>query len=291
MSFTQKRLDITLALGTGNFGETGANVVTLSGCRAAAQMQMAGGPSMGRLDLKVWGLTLSMINQLSAPYKAAMLLRKNTVTVSAGDDVSGMAAVFSGTIVEAWTDASAQPDVCLSLTAFAGALAAAQPAPPTSYPKSADVAMIMSGLATLAGLAFENSNVSVHLATPYFPGSLRDQMRACADAANINWTIDNNTLAIWPRGGSRGKGVVIVSPETGLIGYPGYNSNGVSVTTLFNPTIRFGATARVQSELMQACGDWFVTALSHSLEAELPGGSWFTSFQGAPLFNSNVIAQ
>jgi hypothetical protein len=289
MAFTQKRIDVTVEMGTGNFGEAGANTVTLRGHRVAAQLQVAGGNSMGRLDLRVWGLTPSLLNQLSAPYKAAMLLRKNTVTVSAGDDVSGVTAVFTGTIIEAWTEANSQPDVALAITAFAGALEAAKPAPPTSYPKSADAATIMSGLAVQAGLSFESNNVSVQLSTPYFSGSLRDQMKACAAAANINWLLENNTLAIWPKGGSRGKGVVIVSPETGLVGYPGYNSTGVNVTTLFNPTIRFGMIARVQSSLKQACGDWFITALTHSLEAELPGGSWFTSFQGA--FNPNAIPQ
>ena len=33
MSFTRKRIDVTISLGTGTFGETGANTVTLTGLR------------------------------------------------------------------------------------------------------------------------------------------------------------------------------------------------------------------------------------------------------------------
>lgn len=291
MSFTRKRLDLTFTLGTGAFGETGTSTVTLSGLRASAQIQQAGGASMGKLTLKVHGMTLSMMNQLSALTTQVMMQRNNTVTIAAGDDVSGVATVFAGTIAEGWVDANSAPDVSFHVGAFAGLFQAVQSAPPTSYAGHADCATIMSGLATLMGLKFENSGVSIQLSTPYFRGSPRDQAMRCADAANINWVIENGTLAIWNKGGSRGGSVPLISPQTGMIGHPSFNGTGIAVNSLFNPTISFGGTVQVQSELTVACGNWFVSALSHNLESESPGGAWMTQFQGAPLYASNVIAK
>jgi hypothetical protein len=291
MAFTRKRIDLQFSLGQGAFGDTGTNTVTLSGLRASAQIQQAGGASMGKLTLRVHGMTLSMMNQLSALTTQVMMTRKNSVTVSAGDDVSGVAAVFAGEIAEAWVDANSAPDVAFHVGAFAGLLQAVQPVPPTSYPGHADCATIMAGLATLMGLKFESNNVSVQLSTPYFPGSPRDQAMRCADAANVNWVIDNGTLAIWPKGGSRGGTVPLISPDTGMIGFPQFNGVGIAVNTLFNPTIAFGQTVQVQSSLTVACGNWFVSALVHNLESETPGGAWMTQFQGAPLYASNVVAK
>lgn len=289
MSFVHRRIDLQFSLGTGTFGDSGATVVTLSGLRASAEITQAGGTSMGKLTLRVHGMTESMMNQLSALTTQVMMLRKNTILVSAGDDVSGMAATFTGQISEAWVDANASPSVAFHVTALAGLLQAVQPVPPTSFPGHADCATIMSGLAVQAGLAFENNGVSVQLATPYFPGSLREQMQRCADAANVNWLIDNATLAIWPRGGSRGGAIPVISAATGMVNYPQFNGTGIAVATIFTPTLKFGQTIQVQSELTVACGNWFVCGLSHHIESETPGGAWFTQIQGAPLYNSNVV--
>lgn len=291
MSFATKRIELTFSLGEGTFGETGSSVVTLSGLRSSAQIQQAGGASMGKLTLRARGMTLSMMNQLSALTTQVMMLRKNSITISAGDDVSGMAVIFAGEIAEAWVDANSSPDVSFHVGAFAGLLQAVQPIAPTSYPGHADCATIMSGLATLMGLKFEGNGVSVQLSTPYFPGSPRDQVMRCADAANINWLIENGTLAIWPKGGSRGGAISLISADTGMIGFPTFNGTGIGVTTLFNPTIAFGQTVEVQSALTVACGKWFVCALAHNLESETPGGAWMTQFQGAPLYNTTVIAR
>jgi hypothetical protein len=71
-----------------------------------------------------------------------------------------------------------------------------------------------------------------------------------------------------------------------MVGYPGYNGTGISVQTLFNPSIQFGRTVQVESSLKPASGKWFVASLNHLLEAYMPDGSWFTSVEGYPLFNA-----
>jgi hypothetical protein len=283
MSFTKKRIDLTISLGTGQFGDSGANTVTLSGLRVHAGVQVYGGEAMPQAQIRVFGLPLDMINQLTAigPINSAIMFN-NSVLLAAGDDENGMRTVYSGTIWQAWGEFDGAPDVPLNITGLGGLAAALKPVNALSYPGSADVATIMQTLATTMGLAFENNGVTVQLSNPYFPGTALAQARACARAADINFTIDRGALAIWPKNGARGGEVPLISPATGMRGYPTFASNGLGVTTLFNPDIKPGGVIEVQSSLQVACGKWTVLQVQHSLQSETPNGQWFTQILGVP---------
>jgi hypothetical protein len=65
-----------------------------------------------------------------------------------------------------------------------------------------------------------------------------------------------------------------------MVGYPTHTQAGISVTVLFNRSIVFGGRVRLESELVPAIGDtWTPYMVTHDLEAEMPGGKWFTSFE------------
>ena len=283
MAFTQKRINVTFTLASGSFAGSTANTVTLTGYRVSAHVVKAGGASQGECQLRIYGMGLSLMNQLSTLGRTPVIVGKNTVSVSAGDDVNGVGVAFVGTISQAYTDLGGAPDAIFHVSAYAGLYQAVQAIPPTSIKGSADAAVIMSSLATQMSLDFENNGVSVMLANPYFPGSARTQAEAVARAANIEWIIDNGKLAIWPKSGSRGGVIPLISPETGLVGYPFPSGQGLlGLRTLFNPTISFGAKIQVQSSITLACGTWTVCHIDHDLESETPNGAWFTMLQGAP---------
>jgi hypothetical protein len=283
MSFTKKRVDVTIALGTGQFGETGSNTVTLTGYRVQTMIQCAGGDAMDASQIRIFGLPLSMINQLTSVGPINAQIRNNTMQVAAGDDESGMQVVYSGTISYAWGEFQAAPDVALNITGFAGLIDAVKPVNALSYIGSTDVATIMQTLANTMGLAFENNGVQVQLSNPYFPGTALQQVRMCARAAGINWAHDRGTLAIWPSAGARASGdAPIISPANGMIGYPTFSSNGLNLATLFNPAIKIGVPIKVESSIPVACGVWTVTALTHTLESELPGGAWMSKLECVP---------
>jgi hypothetical protein len=289
VSFVKRRIDLTFQLGTGTFGESGTNTVTCSGLRVHAHIDKVFGPGMGEAQIRVHGLTPSLLNQLSSLNQATMATRKNTVIVSAGDDVSGMATVFQGQIMISQIMLNTAPDTALMILAQAGAFAAVQTVQPTSYPETADAAVVMQNLAHLAGLDFENNGVSMQLATPYYPGTPLEQIRKCAQAgrAVFDYVIDDKTLAIFPVGGGRGSQIPVISPEAGMVGYPNYSTSvyGIELTTLFNPLLRPGGKVQVKSSLEVANGTWQVFNLQHELESEDPGGQWFTRFSGSSLKN------
>ena len=281
-SFAKRRIDVTFTRGAGTFTESGTDRVTVSGLRVSCQITKAGGASMSAAHVRVYGLTLSLMNQLATLGRLPGIGTLNSITISAGDDASGMGVVFTGNIAEAWADLNAAPQTAFEVMAYVGLGDALQPVPPTSYQGAASVPVIMASLATLMGLAFENNGVTAVLANPYFPGTARDQALRCVQAAGIEWNGgDNGVVAIWPRGGSRGGTIPLVSPQTGMIGYPTYTRFGVALRMLFNRNIAFGALIKVESSQAPACGQWRIYSLNYELESETPGGAWFTICEGA----------
>jgi hypothetical protein len=278
--FGRKRLDLTITLGAGAFGDTVGDSVTLSGLRMTADIVISGGDSMGTLQLRVFGLTQAMMNRLTTiGYVKNAIKGKNSILLAAGDDAGGMKVVFVGTICDAWADYNRAPEVAFNVVAYMGLDALVKPVDALSYWGPTDVALIMSDIAKTMGLVFENNGVSGQLSNPYFPGTALAQVRACARAADIWYAIDRGSLVIWPKNGSRAGDIPLISPETGMVGYPALNSNGMTVQTMFNWNIRPGCDVMVKSAIPMACGKWHVGEFSHALSSETPDGPWFTTFQ------------
>jgi hypothetical protein len=173
----------------------------------------------------------------------------------------------------------AAPDNSFNITGMGGLFEAMMHADASTFPGSVDAAEVLQQLAGQAGLNFVNNGVSVQLSKPYYSGAIRTQIQECIEDAGISGIIDDGTLTIWPGNGARAGSVPLISPETGMVGYPTYTGTGIVVNTMFNPNVLSGAEVEVKSSLPQACGHWNVVTLVHDLESEVPNGKWFTQMQ------------
>ena len=307
MSLVQRLLSISVQLASNTqtnqpntFQESGTDTVTLSGSRTTVRIQNSGAPADGRATVKVYGMTPSLMNQLATLGLVFNLVPKNTLTILAGDSVSGMTAVFTGTIWAAYGDYEAMPDVPFIFECLSGAADAVINVPASSFSSSTDVASIMSGLARQMNLGFENNGVSATLTNAYFSGSAKTQADKCARAAGISWGIvGGNTLAIWPKSGNRKTlNVPVVSAATGMVGYPAFTQQGIIVKTLFSPLIAFGGLVQVESSLLSGIAavagqnqtgasplstsssfpsQWAVNKLDLALDSLFPKGQWLST--------------
>lgn len=282
MNLTQKKLAFTFQLGQGNFGTDGYDTKTVENLRCVVDLSMVGGHSAGSCMMRIYGMKASDMNLLSTMGMKPALIRWNTVIIEAGTK-GAMSTVFKGNIVDAYVRYNQQPDVYFEARAIAGFYDRNAPAAGTSYNGRVDVADVLHDLAKRMGIAFNNeAGVSVILDHPHFDNSLGVQVDEAATQAGIEYEIANDTLTIWPRGGVRpGASVPVISPETGLVGYPDFNSMGLSLTTVYNPSIVRGGRVDVKSAIPQANGRWVVTNMTHNLSAEVPGGPWFTNLDVA----------
>ena len=278
--YVKRALEFQFTLATGEFvGSPGNNSISVKGLRAAVRVRKDGGPGLSYADVRIFGLSPSIMNRLSTLGRPPYMGNNNLVTIKAGNSGGAMSVVFFGDIGQAWVDAAGVPEVALALVCYTGGISALQPAPPTSYAGAVDAATVIAGIAEVMHWTFENNGVSVMLPDAYYPGSPKDQAWACARDANINISLDDpdpGVLAIWPKGGSRSGKIPLISPDTGLIGRPTYAQDGCIIMSSYNPAIRLGGQIQIQSELQNACGTWPVVAVNHDLESEMPDGAWFT---------------
>ena len=138
----------------------------------------------------------------------------------------------------------------------------------------------MSAMAQKAGFQFENNGVNLRLQNPYFGGTAVQQIHALAEAAGIEHLMDKGTLSIWPTSGNRSGDPTVISPQTGLVSYPQFNSMGIIIRTLFQPSLDYGKLFKVQSSIQPACKTWRVYKLEYSLASETPNGPWFQDVWG-----------
>lgn len=315
MTFVERKISLTFQLGQNTqtnqpntFSESGTDTVTVTGLRMSVRVQNSGAPADCRADVRVWGLTPSLMNQLSTLGLVFNLVPKNTLTIAAGNEGDAtLSPIFIGVIYYSYGDFSGQPDVpfhCVCTPTIANAVI---PAVASSYTGNTSVATIMSNLARLMGLGFENNNVTTQLASPYFSGSLMEQARQCAEHAGISMAITGNTLAIWPRGGNRNTpNIPVISKENGkLISYPSFTQQGIIVKSVFDPTISFGSLIRVESDVLSGISsaqsktstnvnifptEWAVNKLDLALDAKLPKGEWMSMiFAYNPNYSKTII--
>lgn len=281
----KKQLRFVVTLGTGKFGSSNNDTITLQGFRATADIDKAGGMMMGTLRAKIYGVKQADMNSVTTLQWKTGTLIPNTVEVYAIDGPAET-LVFAGNIVNAWADYQSMPDVFLHIQAQSAFFNALKAIPPRSFKGGVDVASVMAQIARDLGYTFENNGVTTRLVDVYLPNTGMEQAKDLARAAGCDLYLDDKILAITPPNVPRRVIIPLISPASGLVGYPTFDGVGVNFQTLFNPAITFGGSIKLETDVQQAAGEWVVTSVGHRLESEKPGGAWFSNVRG----NQNGLA-
>lgn len=274
MSFSQKIISVTISLANGNFG-SGGNSSTITGLRTSAKINNTGGPQQSTMELSIYGLSLSDVNQLTTFGSQYLQQYKNTISVSAGSDEDGMTTVFQGLIYSAYFDGQAEPQSCLRIQAQQGGYWAAKPIMPISFQGPIAVSTVAQQLAGTMGLTLENNGVTAMLSNPYFAGDAMSALQSLSEHAGFDYLIDKGTLAITAPGQSRSGDPPLISADTGMVTYPLMVSNTIVARALFNPAVKYNGNVTIQSDLTPACGTFNVQHLEYDLEGNVPHGKWF----------------
>jgi hypothetical protein len=81
-------------------------------------------------------------------------------------------------------------------------------------------------------------------------GLCSDEMDTLSRSHGFYWSSQNETLEIVPGDGFIG-GVMLITPETGMIGTPTITDNGVRVSALLNPEVRPNRRVQVKSQTLE----------------------------------------
>jgi len=287
MSFLKRELTVTLKLKQGFFKEDQSDSVTLTGHRVSLVINSPGGQSTGNAHCVIYGMSKSLMNQLTAIGAVNNQNIGNQISIEAitidSEGKKSQNTAYFGTIQASWADFTNQPDVMLQVVSTGGLILDIKPVSPTSFEGNTSVVDVASELAKEGGLTLINHGVSGQLNDPYYEGSTLTKIRKLALAANIKFDLNevDNTLNIYPQDGLIDGDIPLISPKTGLIGYPAFSQNGIIVKSLYNPVIRNNTRVKLESSLEQANGEFGAYDVTHTLEAYNPqgGGAWFTEFR------------
>lgn len=280
-SFTQKNLRVTLIMSGANsiFPGTNSNTLTLEKMRVSAKVQ-----AVARLatqaDIRIYGMKAADMDALTVAWANPPVVLDHLVILEA-DSGAGFVQVFKGTITEAQPDYMSAPDVSFNLLAVTGYFRKINAAEPLSYPVASDIQTIVAQLAQEMGFTFVDGGATGTLAEgAYFWGSQWDQLAQACEATNTDFYVFGDTILITRAGEPAVRQPsVVLTPQSGLIGYPAYERAGLIVTAIFDPAFTCGTALEIRSAVPSATGRWYPYALAHFLESRMPRGQWISQMQ------------
>lgn len=304
-SFATKQMRVSFTLTNSNavFPGTNSNKLTLTGLRMRAVIKGAGLPAFPEATLKIYGMSQADMNALAVVVvdggKPGYFFNSVLIEANSSGTPTGWSTVFAGQIVTAGPDYDAAPNACLDVSALTGGFDLLNPAQPTSYPGSATVESIVSTIAQKIGAAFQNNGVTATLTKQVLTGTLTNQLKLVAAAANVDVTWDQNQNLIYlsPKGSSLSVARFTLSPSSGLVGYPKVLGNGyLQVRSFYNPAFRTKAPLTiVGSDVIVdtqpgfskdlnslADGDWIIGPIVNTIDALEPNANWFSDMTCYP---------
>lgn len=286
-SFSIKTIQIAVTLGKGTFSE-GGNTKTIEGLACDVTVQKPGLPEKNSATIKIWGLKYEDMAQLTMLSFKPLESQHNLISIKAGekDDTdsarSSLALVFQGEITSAFADFNAAPDVCMQFEADSGSYPQQIAAPVVTVKGDAQAEKLFAQFAKEAGYTFKNEGVTSSVKNAWFPGSPIDKMTKLARDIGCELIIDDGAVTILPMGKAREGNAVLLTRDTGLIGYPTFNQDGISCRCIFNSDLVYGGLIKMESIVPRASGVWRITKLTHHITAYIPGGgNWESQMEAA----------
>lgn len=278
MAFNRKVIKITLVLGDkkASFTSDNKNKLSATGLRISAEITNGNGAPSPSARVRVYGLPMEAMDKLfRIKWRDATAL-KNSITIEAGDQGDELVTVFKGGITFAYPDLAEAPNVSLVITAQTAVLETMESTAAESYEGSQEVVNIMGNICKRIGYTFEDNGVSKKLDNVYLCNSDIKKIQWLAENADLDLYIENNHIAVTNKGQPRKIKIPVITPDTGLIGYPTPTMQGIQFQCFYDPLIRFGGLVRIKDSLIDVCnGDWLIYGVRAMLETESDSARWF----------------
>jgi hypothetical protein len=271
------KLTLTLRDGVEVFTAEGDNRLSTDGLAVSCNIAFGNGSITPTAQIVIHGLALSKMLKLMRVQWNTMQSLLNTVRIEVGEQGSPLIVAYEGNITQATIDANAAPDVPLVITSQMAVYENMKVAEPYITPKDQDidVADIISELCQKMGYEYENNGVSKIVVNYTLEGSDLDKIKQLCIECDIDLYVENKLIAICPKGGARLIKIPVISPSSGLIGYPVPDIKGVSFSCLYDPSIRFGGIITIKDSIIDVCNaDWRLYGYTAQLEANIPNGKW-----------------
>ena len=280
-SFSLKTIRVSVTLGKGLFS-AGGNTKTIEGLACDATVQKPGLPEKNSASVKLWGLPYDDMAQLTMLAFRPLESQYNLLEISAGEKGSALSLVFQGEISSAFADFNQVPDPCMQFEASSGSYPHKIAQSPTTTQGEASADHLFAQFAQDAGYSYKNEGVTGSVVNGWYPGSPVEKMTKLARDIGCDLLIDDGVVVVLPGGQARSGNAVLLSRDTGLLGYPTFTQDGIACRCLYNPDLLYDGLIKVESDVPRATGVWRITKLTHHLTAYVPGGgNWESQIEAA----------
>lgn len=286
----KKILRTTITLVGDTFAD-GSNQIVAEGLRARCVVNFGNGSIVPHAEVSIIGLNMPAMLKLTRIRWQDIRSLQNIIKIEAGEQGQELKTVYEGNITFGYIDMSNAPDVAFSITSSTAALNLYLPASPSSFPGEVSVVSAITEIAKGLGYEVENNGVpdSLVMIDATLVDTDLNKIRALCRRYQIDLYIEQRRISIAPQGAPRRIRVPVLSPSTGMLGYPIATMQGVDVRSLYNPAIRFGGVLRIADSVIENCnGDWRVFGVTLNLESEMPNGNWFMDIRATHNEPSNV---
>jgi len=259
-----RNMEVRFVLQYGNKFQGKYNTKIINQLSMEAKVTKTGGVSKDSADITIYGMLLDDITQLTTLNYLTNDVNRNRVELYAGyDDV--LSLLFVGDIVTASADLS-DVNRPFKVQAQTGFYAGATNAPNTNVKGKIKAQDIFSNLAQQANLTFVNQDVDVLVSNPIFIGGITEQISALANQIGVISKIDGDVLTISKNSTAFGKKVVLLNKDSGLLGYPKIDNQGVVFRAYFNPEIKYRYDIKLESIAPKCSGVWNIYELQYDLK-------------------------
>lgn len=284
-NYTVKQLRFTFTLATNAKFQGGNNTLQITGLRATADIDFPGPPSFPTANVRIYGIKPSDMQALTGLTFQTLTYQRNSILIETNSG-NGWNTVFAGQMVTVVPDFSDQPNVNLQIFAQTLGYDLLNPATPTSFAIAPSYQQVFQTIVQKLGQNLDNIGVTGTFGSPrYWAGTPAQQLRNAAQDAGIVYYLDKlGVVEIGLPGAPRNLPMFVLTPTSGLIGYPTLNSvNLIGAQSVYNPAFRFGAPILIKGSVQKnANGNWIIYDLKHRLSSLMPDGPWFSDMTAQP---------
>lgn len=277
MAFTKKIIEVHITLANGEFSNHTTTKI-IRGLPITYESDQAGLPSRGTAKVRIYGIKLEDLEALTFLSFKPLYVNLNKIAVYAGDEETGLSLEFAGEITSSYPEYNNAPDVYLEIEAMSGYYSGMLAVPPYTFKGSIPIATVIQTLSSQMGYTFVNEGETKQILNPYLEGSPVQKIIQLVKTHNLDVTISNNTVRL-RASNVRRRVKVVLSKDTGLLGYPSFTENGLRLRANYIPTLELGDVIEVESIVPRASGQWEVISFSNSLGSDTPDAPWFTNIE------------
>jgi hypothetical protein len=238
-----------------------------------AKVQRVAGSTPNKAELKMYGLEPTSIKHLQVP--------NTTVQILAGEGVPG--SIFAGDIdTNSVSTARQGAELITTIKATDGRRVYRDTKFVRSYPRLTTRTEVLTDV--LAAMRITRGYIAplterVYQTARYYAAPARLVLDRLFAPDRAVWSIQGGALTVLAAGQAAPGNAPVISEQTGMVGVPTRDKNGVKVKTVFLSAARPGGPFVVRSKFQG--GEFRATKVDHSIDSD--GEQWETEMVGVPL--------